>query len=383
VVERAVVRLVTPGTLTEERLLEPGRANLLAAVSRVRAGGGWRYGVAGLDVSTGRFGVVEAEASGLAAELARLDPAETLVPDTLHDDPDLRALWRGLPGAVTPLPRDGLDAKAAERRLLDWFGVATLDAFGRFTPAELAAAGTALGYLERTQYGARPALSPPSRAEPGGAVAIDPATRANLELTRTLTGEREGSLVAAVDRTVTAAGARLLAERLSGPLTDLKAIRLRQDCVAALLELRDLRESLRVALDGVPDVARALARLTLGRGGPRDLACLREGLAGAVAVCDLLRRAGELPGELADAARALNALDPGLTARLAAALADSLPLRRQDGGFIRPGFDPEIDEARELGQDSRRVVAALQARYAAETAAGRCASSTTASSAIS
>ncbi|HEY8563917.1 MAG TPA: DNA mismatch repair protein MutS [Beijerinckiaceae bacterium] len=366
VVRRAVVRLVTPGTLTEERLLDPGRANLLVAVARRRASdGGWCYGIAGVDVSTGRFTVAEVPAAGLAAELARLDPREIVLPDTLHDDPALRPLWQDLRAALTPLPRDGLDPAAAERRLKEHYGVATLDAFGALSRAEIAAAGAALAYVERTQVGTRPALSPPRRRAEGG-LAIDAATRANLELTRTLSGERAGSLLAAIDRTLTPGGARLLAERLAGPLTDVAAIRRRQDAVAHLLGDGLVRERLRAALRTAPDLARALTRLQLDRGGPRDLAALRNGLAAGTAIAALLGT-GDLPEELAKARAALDRLDPELGAMLGAALADELPLLKRDGGFVRDGFSREIGEARALQQDSRRFIAALQARYAAET----------------
>ncbi len=367
VVARAVVRLVTPGTLTEDRLLDPARPNLLVAVARRRLSDtAWCYGLAHIDISTGRFGVAEVPGEELAAEFARLDPSEVVVPDTIHDDPELKPLWRDLRAAVTPTARDGLDPASAERRLREFFGVATLDAFGTFGRAEIAAAGAALAYVERTQFGSRPSLTPPARAG-SGSLLIDPATRANLELTRSQTGSRAGTLLEAVDRTVTAAGARLLAERLAGPLTDVAAISGRQEALELFAEDRTTREAVRAELRRAPDIARALSRLALGRGGPRDLACLRDGLEAAAAVAAILTASGPLPDELDLAARALAAPDPALAAALSDALVDSLPPLRRDGGFIRPGHDSALDELRELAQDSRRVIAALQARYAAET----------------
>ncbi|RYE27876.1 MAG: DNA mismatch repair protein MutS, partial [Hyphomicrobiales bacterium] len=268
---------------------------------------------------------------------------------------------------VTPLARDGLDAASAERRLKEFFGVATLDAFGAFTRAEIAAAGAALAYVERTQFGARPPLSAPVRDAGSATMLIDAATRANLELTRTLGGDRQGSLLATIDRTVTPGGARLLAERLAGPLTDPAAIAARHDAVELLVADAGLREDLRTALEKVPDVARALARLSLDRGGPRDLAALGAGLDAARAIAALLVRHGELPVELARAMRALGESDPDLPVRLDATLADELPLNRRDGRFVREGFDPALDELRLLQIDSRKVIAQLQARYATET----------------
>ncbi|PSC03315.1 DNA mismatch repair protein MutS, partial [Alsobacter soli] len=202
VVKRGVVRLVTPGTITEETLLEPARANLLVALARVRAGeGAWAYGVAAVDISTGAFTVGEVAPAGLPAEIARLEPRELLVPDAILDEPALRALWRETRAHVTPLARDGLDAASGERRLCAYFGVGALAGFGAFTRAEVAAAAAAVAYVQRTQLGARPPLSAPARADAGAVLAIDAATRANLELTRTLGGERAGSLLACIDRT--------------------------------------------------------------------------------------------------------------------------------------------------------------------------------------
>ena len=368
VVKRDVVRLVTPGTITEERLLEPGRASLLVAVARRKVGeAASLYGLAAIDISTGRFTVMETPQERLAIEFARLEPREIVCPDAIHDDPELREFWREIAVPVTPLARDGLDAASAERRLKEFFGVATLDAFGAFTRAEIAAAGAALAYVERTQLGARPPLSAPVRDAGSATMLIDAATRANLELTRTLGGERQGSLLATIDRTVTPGGARLLAERLAGPLTDPAAIAARHDAVELLVTDTGLREELRFALEKVPDVARALARLSLDRGGPRDLAALGAGLDAARAIAALLVRRGELPIELSRAMRALGESDPDLPVRLNATLADELPLNRRDGRFVREAFDPALDELRLLQVDSRKVIAQLQARYAAET----------------
>ncbi len=370
VVRRAVVRIVTPGTITEERLLEPGRANLLAALSRVKAGdGAWTYGVAAVDISTGAFTVAEVPSAGLAAHLARIEPRETVVPDGFADEPELRPILDEAPGAVTRVARDAADPAAAERRVAEWYGVSTLDGFGAFTRAELAAAATAIHYVARTQLDARPSLMPPVRAERGLAVEIDASTRANLEMTRTLGGERVGSLLHAVDLTVTPAGSRLLAERLAGPLTDPARIAARLDAVGFAASDRRRRAELRATLKRAPDMARALSRLSLGRGGPRDLAGLRDGLAAAYALSGRLLDEPELPAELAEAAAGAGRIDASLSVLLGAALADELPLMARDGGFIRAGHDLALDDARELRDDTRRIVAALQARYVEHTEA--------------
>ena len=366
VVQRAVVRLVTPGTLTEDTLLDARRNNFLMAVTRARPSTSEseaRFGIAVLDISTGEFRVGECDRAGLGGEVARVEPGEIIIADALYGEPDLAAFWRTLP--VTPLTRDVFDGATAERRLAQYFAVATTEAFGTFTRLELTAAAACITYVERTQLGQRPPLSPPAREASGAAMAIDSATRANLELTRTLAGERTGSLLAAIDRTVTAAGSRLLARRLAAPLTDPDAIHARLDAVSFFVSETMLRHEVRERLKAAPDLARALTRLVLGRGGPRDLAAIRDGLEAASA---LARRLGSaMPAEIAAAQTALAAPDPSLAQELAAALADDLPLSRRDGGFIRTGYDGALDEARALRDESRRVIAALQARYAEET----------------
>jgi len=372
VVRRDVVRLVTPGTITEENLLEPGRANLLLAIGRRRAGDDHAlYGLAAVDISTGRFSVAETDAAGLPGEVARLDPREIVLADTILDDPALAGFWRETQIPLCPLPRDGLDATSAENRLCDHFGVATLDAFGDFTRAEIIAAGTALAYVARTQIAARPALEPPRREAVSASLAIDAATRANLELTRTLSGERTGSLLATIDMTVTPGGGRLLAERLAGPSTDLTEIGARLDALDFLVNDPALRERLRGALAGAPDITRALSRLALDRGGPRDLATIRDGLIAARAIAALLDAtpapAHSLPEALAASRAALDTVDKSLSDTLAAALVEDPPLARRDGGFIREGRDAGLDEARVLQGDSRRFIAGLQGRYAEET----------------
>ncbi len=366
-VRRDVPRLVTPGTLTEDTLLDARAENVLAALARVRAGAGaedFAYAIAFTDMSTGSFRVAATDVETLDGDLARIVPAEILVSDALYDDPALKPVLRALP-AVTPLPKAAFDGTTAEKRLADFFGVAALDAFGDFGRAELIAAAAVVAYVERTQVGVRPALGRPVKEAEGGIMAMDAGTRTNLELVRTTAGERRGSLLAAVDRTVTAAGARRLARRLSEPLTDLAAIRARHDGVAHLVEEGALRQALRAVLARAPDMARALARLSLDRGGPRDLAAIRDGLAEAVGIAGLF--AAPPPEDLARCAAALAAVPAGLAADLAAALADTVPPHRRDGGFVRSGYDGDLDATRALRDESRQVVAALERRYVDET----------------
>jgi DNA mismatch repair protein MutS len=367
VVKRDVVRLVTPGTLTEDTLLDARTNNYLLAIARARSSsGGDRFGLAWIDISTSEFMVTECAGNELQATFARINPNEAIVTDALYGDSELGTLLRELP-AVTPLTRDMFDSSTAERRLCDYFAVATMDGLAAMSRLEATAAAAAVTYIDRTQVGKRPPLSPPAREAVGTTIAIDPATRANLELTRTLSGERRGSLLDAIDCTVTPAGSRLLAQRLAAPLTDAVAIARRLDAVSGFVADGAAREDIRSILRGAPDMSRALARLSVGRGGPRDLAGIRDGI---FAADQVLARLGELeqpPAEIMAVIAALRAPSRDVAREFARALAEQLPLVKRDGGFVREGYEASLDEARSLRDASRLVVAAMQARYADDT----------------
>ncbi|MFT4184130.1 MAG: DNA mismatch repair protein MutS, partial [Rhizobium sp.] len=366
VVRRDVVRLVTPGTITEEKLLSPSESNYLMALTRIRGGAEPQLALAWIDISTGVFRLAETEASRLLADILRIDPRELILPDTMFHDPDLKPVFDVLGRTAVPQPAVLFDSASAEGRVTRYFGVSTLDGFGSFSRAELAAAAAAIAYVEKTQIAERPPLGQPERESGASTLFIDPATRANLELVRTLSGDRNGSLLKAIDRTVTGGGARLLAERLMSPLTDPARINERLDSIGFLTEEPSLSSDLRAALKHVPDMPRALSRLALDRGGPRDLWAVRQGLAAAADIARLLGSA-LLPEELDAALAGLRALPAALEALLAATLADELPLLKRDGGFLREGADAELDEVRALRDQSRRVIAGLQLQYAEET----------------
>jgi DNA mismatch repair protein MutS len=364
VVRRDVVRLVTPGTLTEDTLLDARANNYLLAIARLRgAAGAERLGLAWIDISTSEFIVTECAFGELAATLSRINPNEIIVADALYGDADIGPTLREWP-AVTPLTRDVFDSSTAERRLCDYFAVATMDGLSAMSRLEATAAAAAVTYIDRTQVGKRPPLSPPSREAVGTTMAIDPATRANLELTRTLGGERRGSLLDAIDCTVTSAGSRLLAQRIAAPLTDSGGIARRLDAVAAFVADSGLRDDLRTTLRAAPDLSRALARLSLGRGGPRDLAGLRDAILAADQALAHLARMERPPQEIAAAMAALHRPSRELAAEFERALAEQLPLLKRDGGFVRQGYEPALDESRNLRDASRLVVASMQARYA-------------------
>ncbi|HEX4293256.1 MAG TPA: DNA mismatch repair protein MutS [Rhizomicrobium sp.] len=369
VVKREVVRLVTPGTLTEDALLEARAANMLASLGR--AGGDLALACA--DISGGTFVVAGIEAGDLGPELARIAPSEVLVPDALLADEGLAAVLKALGPALTPLPQVKFDSHTGERALKSRYGVASLDGFGQFSRAELSAAGALIAYLELTQKGKFPALAPPSRAATNAHMSIDAATRRNLELTETLSGERKGSLLATIDCTVTAAGARELASRLAAPLTDVGAIAGRHDAVQFFAGDSELRRAVREDLRRAPDIARALARISVGRGGPRDLGALRDGIRISRLIREKLKLGDALkpsPGEVREAHAAL-AENIGALSRLAGKL-DLLLVPEpgffaRDGGFIVAGHHAPLDEARQLRDESRRVIAGLEARYRDES----------------
>ncbi len=373
VVRRDVVRLVTPGTLTEETLLDARSHNFLTALFRAagKEGSEPAYALASLDISTGELIASSVRLSDLAGELARLKPGEVLVGDDSAGVAELRRLIEEAGAALTPCPRAHFDSVRGERGLKNRLGVAALDAFGEFTKPELAALGGLLTYVEITQVGKAPLLRPPRKESAGSLLVIDAATRANLELVRSNQGARAGSLLAAIDRTVTAAGARELAGRLGSPLTDAAAVNARLDAVGYLCEEPRLRQALREELKAAPDLARALGRLALGRGGPRDLGAVRDAIASAHALAGSLADAGAalgLPQELASIVERLESAPAGIEAALSAALADSLPVNARDGGFIADGFSKDLDEHRRLRDGSRQVIAGLQATYADATA---------------
>ncbi len=370
VVARDVVRLITPGTLTEDTLLESGRNNFLAALAEAQGS----LALAWLDISTGAFVVGDVAADQLPAALARLAPEELLVADRLAQRPDVARLLANLradgAGTITLQPVSLFDSANGERRLKRLFAVGTLDSFGAFSRAGLAAAGALVDYVELTQKGSLPRLAPPRLEAAGTVMEIDAQTRRNLELVQSSApsgasaGGRKGTLLDVIDRSRTGAGARLVAQLLAAPLTDAAEINRRLDAVAWLAGDGAPEADITTALNGCPDIERALARLTLGRGGPRDLAALAGGLARAGALGEKLSRSGrdDLPvlvvqwvGLLGD--------HTDIVGELSRALGSELPLLARDGGFVARGYDAALDETRSLRDESRRLIAGLERAY--------------------
>jgi DNA mismatch repair protein MutS len=370
VVRRDVVRLVTPGTLTEDSLLDVRARNYLTAMMPVPAShdGARRYALASLDISTGEFEVGEVVADDLSGELMRLAPGEIIAADIA--DETLKASAAAVAAALTPVAAAFFDSLSGDRLMKERLGVAELGGFGNFSRAELAAIGALLKYVDLTQIGAKPVVRPPRHSGPGHTMVIDGATRASLEILRSTSGARDGSLLSAIDRTVTGAGARELAARLASPLRATQQIAARLDAVAFLHERETLRDDVRQALKSAPDIARASSRLALVRGGPRDLAAIRDGLAVAKDCAELLAKAAGVIGltdELRNIEARLASVPASLAKELAEAIVETPPHLRRDGGFVRPGFRADLDDALRLRDDSRRVMTELEAKYVAAT----------------
>lgn len=358
VVKRDVVRLVTPGTLIEESLLEARRHNFLAAFAQVRD----EYALAWVDISTGAFHVMALDLAMLGPELARLMPSELVVADSKEDA--VRPICDDFAIPITTLGAGAFDSASGLGRVTALFKIATLDSFGSFTRAEVGAMGGLVEYLEITQKGNLPLLRPPQQEVHSKTVQIDAATRRNLELTASLSGGRTGSLLDAIDHTVTSAGARLLERRVASPSRDLNTITDRLDAIAYCVEDQQFTQSLRTALRSVPDMDRALSRLSLDRGGPRDLTALRAGLAQAQMIG--VQGSDALPDHLREAFRDLEG-HGDLIERLDSDLIAEPPLLVRDGGFIANGCDPDLDEARALRDEGRSVIAKMQQEYSAQT----------------
>lgn len=351
-VARNIVRFVTAGTLTEEALLEPRRANMLAAMCEVRG----IIGIAACDISTGRMELEECEPAALGAALARIGASEVVVPEGLE----------GAPIDAIPRPKADFASDEGEARLKRVHGVATLDGMGSFSRAMLAAAGGLLAYLHHAGRGRLPLLLPPVVRATSSLMAMDEATRASLEIVTTQGGGRAGSLLAEVDRCVTGAGARLLAEDLSAPLTNRVTIEQRLALVAEIHRDPLLRADMRGLLRAIPDLGRALGRIVAGRGSPRDLGQVRDGLEEARRLHDLLVARRDRPALLEELLPALIG-HGALTDLLGRALVPSPPTERSQGGYIAGGYDHALDELREVSGNARRAIAAMEARYREET----------------
>lgn len=374
VVKRDVIRLVTAGTLTEENLLDSRRNNFLLSLAKT----GDMLGVSWLDLSTGDFFLEEIglknkpEAVVVSSLLSRLSPVEILVSDRYLQSPKLFEVFNEYRKKLSVLPEARFNFENARRNLLNLFKVETLDAYGSFSRAEITAAGVLMDYVETTQKGQMPRVEKPVKIYERQVMEIDGATRRSLELLESSSGDRGNSLLSVLDRTVTGAGARMLAGRIASPLVDTKEIGERLNVVEFFLNEEFIRDDVRALLKACPDIERAVSRLSLERGGPRDLAAIKTTLAAVPRLKNILSGASsqnmvsELPEAVARIAGRMGHHE-NLVDELERALADELPLLARDGGFIREGYYPPLDEIRRVKNNSQQIILQLQEKYAAAT----------------
>jgi len=364
VVRREVVRTVTPGTLTEDALLDARGSNYIMSVYRSLAGD---HAISWADISDGSYHVCLVPEARLISEISALAPRELLLPETLYQTPEFMAALSLPAAAFTPLPKSKFDTRSAERRLKETFGLASLDGWGSFGGAEISAAGALLDYIELTQAGSPVRLSPLRQKSASGFMAIDPATRASLEIDRDQSGSRKNSLLAVIDRTITGPGARRLSDHLVRPLLDKDAINARLDAVDWFVNHQSIRGEIRSCLKQSQDMARAVSRLSLGRGGPRDVLAIQQAVTTGRNISNIIApKTPDVAEQISDCLRSfkLSDLTESLIADIASAFNETAPMLVRDGGFIKESWNTDLDALRTLRDDSRRIVAGLQAEYA-------------------
>lgn len=374
VVKREVIRLVTPGTLTEDNLLDSKKNNYLLCLAKIQN----KLGAAWLDISTGDFFTQEfdispvKEAEILSSLLSKLNPVEILISDIYLQTPTIFAVLNEYKEKLSVLAQARFNSENARKRILDIYQVQTIDAFGSFSRAEITAAGLVLDYIVNTQKGKLPRLEKPVKLYDHKVMEIDASTRKSLELSDSLRGDKNYSLLAVIDKTKTAVGGRLLSSWLASPLLDVDEINRRLDGIEFFINHSRLRQDISELLKTLPDAERAVSRLSAGRGGPRDMA----GIMLVLSILPRLRNLvySDVNKEVIDTTcstieKIIQKLGhyETLVDNLQNALMDELPLLARDGGFIKEGYYPPLDEVRALKNDSHNVILTLQAKYAEQT----------------
>ncbi len=361
-VNREATRIVTQGTLTEDHLLEPRQSNYICALHQYNSD----FGIAWLELSTGAFWVQTAEESSLRATIERISPSEILISENMHHN------LKSLPSHDTVFTTqvDTLfNFETTHKTLLELYSVKSLESYGDFCRPEICAAGALIGYITRTQKGKLPHIMILEKVVPASIMEIDAATQKNLELIRTLSGERKGSLLDNIDYTITGSGARMLQSQLLVPLTSIDQIDTRLNRIEYFLNKTDLRSIIRDLLRGCPDMERALSRLTIGRGGPKDLAMLRDGLAQSEIIRAQIQNETDNKTVFDDILKKMQQV-PALAAfqdQLKQSLEETPATFARDGGFIRNGYNAKLDSLREIKDKSRQIIATLQVKYQKET----------------
>ena len=361
VVNRGVVRLVTSGTLTEESLLSARENNYLSAFAILRDESAFAW----VDVSTGDFHVQNCPRISFGPMLAQLNPAEILISESNYEN--FLEQTKEFGSTLTSLSPASFDSTSGIKRLCDLFKVNSIDGFGSFSRSEISALGAIIDYLEITQKGKLPALKIPIKENLENFVQIDSSTRRNLELTQTLSGSKNGSLLRVIDRTVTGPGARLLEKRLSSPSTCIKTITPRLDSIDVFKSNNMLRMEIQNTLKQTADMERAFLRISLDRGGPRDFLAIRDSLEKGQ---DLSKSLINLNSNLIEEAEKNLNGNEKIIALLKDVFSDSAPLLARDGGFIRSGFNVQLDDIKKLRDDGRQIISSMQAQFSSMTGIG-------------
>ncbi|KAE9516603.1 DNA mismatch repair protein MutS [Candidatus Liberibacter asiaticus] len=361
-VRRNVVRLVTPGTLTEDQLLSPTDSNYLMAVARIRT----EWAIAWIDISTGIFKISTSNHDRLISDIMRIDPREIIFSEKELSHAEYKSLFETLGNVAVAQPNVFFDHSISESRIADYYNITTVDTFGSFSQVEKTAAAAAISYIKKTQMVNKPTIGYPEREDIQSTLFIDSAARSNLEILRTLSGSREQSLLKTIDYSITGAGGRLFAERIASPLTDSTKINTRLDSINFFIQNPILINPIQKILKSSPDVPRSLSRLKIGRGEPKDIAVIRDGIRSGIDILNLFLK-NDLPEELRGAVEKLKKLPQSLEKTLSSMLSDDLPTFKRDGGFLRDGADASLDETRSLRDQSKRIIASLQLKYAEET----------------
>ncbi|MBY7649135.1 MAG: DNA mismatch repair protein MutS [Candidatus Liberibacter europaeus] len=359
---RNVVRLVTPGTITDEHLLSPKNSNYLMAISRIKT----EWAIAWIDISTGIFKISSSDKNRLISDIMRIDPREVIFSEKELLNPENKSIFDTLGNLAIPQPCVFFDSTIAENRIVDYYDITTFDSFGHFSLSEKTAAAAAISYIKKTQQLEKSTIGKPERDDIKSKLFIDYAARVNLEIINTLSGSREGSLLKTIDYSITGGGGRLFSERIASPLTDYQQINSRFDSINFFLKNPELIDPIQKILKSTPDVPRAISRIKVGRGEIRDLAIIRDGIRSGTDIFNIIS-ANEMTEELRKATEQLKTLPKSLEETLSSMLSENLPILKRDGGFIRDGSDPDLDEARLLRDQSKRIIASLQLEYSEET----------------
>ena len=359
VVRRDVTRIITPGTLLEDALLDAKQYNYLCSVAQCEG----KLSIACVEISTGVFFVYSISSATVNSDIARFSPKEIIISDKLFQDEKLRDSLSGYMRYISTRANSVFDYLRATQRLKDFYGIMTLESLGNYNKAQVCAMGSLLEYLEHTQKANLPRLKKPKIIDTAHFMQIDPATCRSLELVESASGSKKNSLLGTLDKTMTACGGRLLSLYLALPLSDAKLIEQRLDNVEYFLKHTELQTQVRDLLKHFPDIERALSRVFVAKGMPKDLVLIRDGMAMANTISGLLvANLEHLPkGIQTISAQLIN--DSRLLNELQEALNLEMPANLKGGGFVRSGYNAQLDSLYDLQKNAKKNLDVLRDKY--------------------